>query len=78
MTKTFNSFYSNSLSMGISERFIGSISIDCSFETIIGTPFMYSSLGSGLTIAIIEPIIKTQLYMALRNILKRTVFDVEH
>ena len=38
---------------------------------------MWSSMGSGLTIAIREPMLKTTLSLALRNILKETVFDVE-
>ena len=63
-------FAYKSLRMIICEWSIGSMSIDCLFEKIIGTPFKYYSMGSGLTIATIEPIIKTPLSMALRKILK--------
>ena len=38
---------------------------------------MYYSMGSGLTIEIREPILKTPLSIALRNLLKITIFDVE-
>ena len=31
----------------------------------------------GLTIAIIEPILKTPMFLALINLLKRAVFNVE-
>ena len=34
-------------------------------------------MGSGSTIAIIEPMLKTPLSLALINILKKTVFDAE-
>ena len=34
-------------------------------------------MGSVLTIAIGEPMLKTPLSLALRNLLKKTVFDVE-
>ena len=51
--------------------------IDCSFETIIGTQLMYSSMVSGLTIEIIEPMLKTPFSVSLRNLINRTLFDVE-
>ena len=63
--------------MVVGEWFIGSTRIDCSLETIIGTPFMYSPTGSGLTIAIREPMVKTPLSLAIRNIWNKTVFYVE-
>ena len=34
-------------------------------------------MGSGLTIAIIEPMLKTPFSLALVNRLKKTVFDLE-
>ena len=34
-------------------------------------------MGSGLTISIREPMLKTSLSLALKNLLKNTIFDVE-
>ena len=56
--------------MGIGEKCIGSMRIYCLSKTMIGTQFMQSSIGSGLTIAIIEPMLKTPFISSIEKYIK--------
>ena len=78
MKNLLNSFASKSMRIGIGEWFIGSMQIDCKFETITGTPFMYSSRVLGLKIAIRKIYIKTPFYLSFIYLLKYIVSEVKN